>query len=102
VAVPSCTAYPATATATVTEDARRFSTGGKRDAHGAVGTLDASVGRLGKDKILDPGAGAGSDDVGILATSSGAPLSYGLLAGADLVSTDTVSARAARDQRVRL
>lgn len=38
---------------------------------------------LGHDNILDPGAGAGSEDVGILATSCGAPLSYWLLGGAD-------------------
>lgn len=38
---------------------------------------------LGEDKILDPGAGAGSEDVGVLATSAGAPLAYWLLGGAD-------------------
>ena len=46
-------------------------------------TLDAVGAWLGPGNILDPGAGAGSEDVGILATSSGAPLSYWLLGGAD-------------------
>ncbi|WP_137873059.1 amidohydrolase [Rhodococcus sp. Q] len=46
-------------------------------------SLDAMATWLGPDSILDPGAGAGSEDVGILATSSGAPLSYWLLGGAD-------------------
>ena len=38
---------------------------------------------LGADKVFDPGAGAGSEDVGILATAAGAPLSYWLLGGSD-------------------
>ncbi|WP_116949247.1 amidohydrolase [Jiangella endophytica] len=46
-------------------------------------TLDAFAEWLGPDSILDPGAGAGSEDVGILATSAGAPLSYWLLGGTD-------------------
>ncbi len=46
-------------------------------------TLDAFATWLGEDNILDPGAGAGSEDVGILATSSGAQLSYWLLGGTD-------------------
>ncbi|MCZ4578273.1 amidohydrolase [Gordonia amicalis] len=46
-------------------------------------TLDAFANWLGASNILDPGAGAGSEDVGILATSCGAPLSYWLLGGAD-------------------
>jgi hippurate hydrolase len=46
-------------------------------------TLDAFADWLGEDNILDPGAGAGSEDVGILATSSGAQLSYWLLGGTD-------------------
>jgi len=46
-------------------------------------SLDALSAWLGRENILDPGAGAGSEDVGILATSSGAPLSYWLLGGAD-------------------
>lgn len=46
-------------------------------------TLDAFAEWLGTNKILDPGAGAGSEDVGILATSAGAPLSYWLLGGTD-------------------
>lgn len=46
-------------------------------------TLDAFGDWLGHGNILDPGAGAGSEDVGILATSCGAPLSYWLLGGAD-------------------
>lgn len=46
-------------------------------------TLDAFAAWLGPENILDPGAGAGSEDVGILATSAGAPLSYWLLGGTD-------------------
>lgn len=46
-------------------------------------TLDAFTARLGEDHVLDPGAGAGSEDVGILATSAGAPLAYWLLGGSD-------------------
>ncbi|MCC2592117.1 amidohydrolase [Tessaracoccus sp. OS52] len=38
---------------------------------------------LGDRSVLDPGAGAGSEDVGILATSAGAPLAYWLLGGTD-------------------
>ncbi|WP_244929014.1 amidohydrolase [Nocardioides sp. W7] len=38
---------------------------------------------LGAERVLDPGAGAGSEDVGVLATSAGAPLSYWLLGGTD-------------------
>jgi hippurate hydrolase len=46
-------------------------------------TLDAFAAWLGADNILEPGAGAGSEDVGILATAAGAPLSYWLLGGTD-------------------
>lgn len=46
-------------------------------------TLDAFAARLGEDHVLDPGAGAGSEDVGILATSAEAPLAYWLLGGSD-------------------
>lgn len=46
-------------------------------------TLDAFRGWLGADHVFDPGAGAGSEDVGILATAADAPLSYWLLGGAD-------------------
>ncbi|PWB97737.1 amidohydrolase [Homoserinimonas hongtaonis] len=53
------------------------------DADALAKTLGAFADWLGKDKIMDPGAGAGSEDVGILATSSGAPLSYWLLGGTD-------------------
>ncbi|MDM8083618.1 amidohydrolase [Cellulomonas cellasea] len=46
-------------------------------------TLDAFAAWLGADKVMDPGAGAGSEDVGIFATAAGAPLSYWLLGGTD-------------------
>jgi amidohydrolase len=46
-------------------------------------TLEAFAAWLGKDKVFDPGAGAGSEDVGVLATAAGAPLAYWLLGGAD-------------------
>ncbi|WP_055477170.1 amidohydrolase [Gordonia sp. HS-NH1] len=53
------------------------------DAAALSTTLGAFADWLGENNILDPGAGAGSEDVGILATSCGAPLSYWLLGGAD-------------------
>ena len=53
------------------------------DAQALGRTLDAFTAWLGPDQILDPGAGAGSEDVGVLATSAGAPLSYWLLGGTD-------------------
>ncbi|MBD0861879.1 amidohydrolase [Gordonia sp. zg691] len=53
------------------------------DAAALGTTLGAFAEWLGENMIFDPGAGAGSEDVGILATSSGAPLSYWLLGGAD-------------------
>jgi len=46
-------------------------------------TLGAFKAWLGPENVLDPGAGAGSEDVGILATSAGSPLSYWLLGGTD-------------------
>lgn len=46
-------------------------------------TLEAFRSWLGPEAVLDPGAGAGSEDVGVLATAAGAPLSYWLLGGAD-------------------
>jgi hippurate hydrolase len=46
-------------------------------------TFAAFAAWLGPDNLLDPGAGAGSEDVGILATSAGLPLSYWLLGGTD-------------------
>ncbi len=46
-------------------------------------TFDAFGAWLGRDNILEPGAGAGSEDVGIIATAAGAPLSYWLLGGTD-------------------
>ncbi len=46
-------------------------------------TLDTFAAWLGPENVLDPGAGAGSEDVGILATAAGAPLSYWLLGGTD-------------------
>jgi len=46
-------------------------------------TLNAFIAWLGPENVMDPGAGAGSEDVGILATAAGVPLSYWLLGGAD-------------------
>lgn len=46
-------------------------------------TFNTFASWLGDDNVLDPGAGAGSEDVGIFATSCNAPLSYWLLGGAD-------------------
>ncbi|WP_308221713.1 amidohydrolase [Georgenia sp. EYE_87] len=53
------------------------------DAAALQRTLDAFGAWLGTENVLDPGAGAGSEDVGVLSTSSGAPLSYWLLGGTD-------------------
>lgn len=53
------------------------------DATALGKTFDAFADWIGADNLLDPGAGAGSEDVGILATSAGAPLSYWLLGGTD-------------------
>jgi hippurate hydrolase len=53
------------------------------DAAALAKTLGVFAEWLGEDKILDPGAGAGSEDVGVLATASGAPLAYWLLGGTD-------------------
>ncbi|WP_433033809.1 amidohydrolase [Actinomycetospora sp. CA-053990] len=63
------------------------------DAAALGRTLEAFAAWLGPDAILDPGAGAGSEDVGILATAAGAPLSYWLLGGTDpaLFSTGDMS-----------
>ncbi|WP_182526525.1 amidohydrolase [Nocardioides dongkuii] len=46
-------------------------------------TLRGFAGWIGEDRIVDPGAGAGSEDVGILATNAGAPLAFWLLGAAD-------------------
>lgn len=46
-------------------------------------SLETFAAWLGDDNVLDPGAGAGSEDVGVFATSCDAPLSYWLLGGAD-------------------
>ncbi len=63
------------------------------DAAALGRTLEAFAAWLGPDAILDHGAGAGSEDVGILATAAGAPLSYWLLGGTDpaLFSTGDMS-----------
>ncbi|WP_223693251.1 amidohydrolase [Leifsonia poae] len=46
-------------------------------------TTAAFVAEFGADRIVDPGALAGSEDVGNLATAAGAPLVYWMLGGAD-------------------
>lgn len=53
------------------------------DAAALARTFAAFTSWLGPENVLDPGAGAGSEDVGILATSAGSPLSYWLLGGSD-------------------
>lgn len=53
------------------------------DPQALATTLGVFADWLGAEKILDPGAGAGSEDVGVLATSAGAPLAYWLLGGTD-------------------
>lgn len=61
-------------------------------------TFDGFRAWLGADNVFDPGAGSGSEDVGILATSAGAPLAYWLLGGADpsLFSTGGITDPALR------
>lgn len=46
-------------------------------------TFDAFSAWLGEGRVLDPGAGAGSEDVGVLAASANAPLAYWLLGCSD-------------------
>ncbi|MDQ4138832.1 MAG: peptidase dimerization domain-containing protein, partial [Actinomycetota bacterium] len=46
-------------------------------------TLEALRKELGQGRVLDPGAIAGSEDVGVLATAAGAPLVYWFLGGFD-------------------
>jgi hippurate hydrolase len=44
-------------------------------------TVAALRSTFGADRVIDPGAVAGSEDVGVLATAAGAPLVYWLLGG---------------------
>lgn len=53
------------------------------DADALGRTFDAFREWLGPEHVIDPGAGAGSEDVGVLASCAGAPLSYWLLGGTD-------------------
>lgn len=53
------------------------------DADALGRTLESFRTWLGPDAVLDPGAGAGSEDVGVLASAAEAPLSFWLLGGAD-------------------
>jgi amidohydrolase len=53
------------------------------DEAAAVRTGRALAGVVGDARVVDPGVVTGSEDVGLLATASGAPCSYWLLGGAD-------------------
>ena len=53
------------------------------DAEALGRTFAAFRDWLGAEQVIDPGAGAGSEDVGVLATSAAAPLSYWLLGATD-------------------
>jgi len=68
------------------------------DAAALARTLTEFRGMLGEDKVFDPGAGAGSEDVGVLAAAAGAPLVYWLLGGTDpsLFTTGTIDDPALR------
>ncbi|MFF1635423.1 amidohydrolase [Leifsonia sp. NPDC058248] len=46
-------------------------------------TTAAFAAEFGEDRLFDPGALSGSEDVGILATAAGVPLVYWILGGAD-------------------
>ncbi len=46
-------------------------------------TMAAFRAEFGAERVVDPGAISGSEDVGLLSTASGAPLCYWLLGGAD-------------------
>ncbi|CAM2940274.1 amidohydrolase [Prescottella defluvii] len=53
------------------------------DADAVARTTAAFRTRFGDDNVIDPGAGAASEDVGVFATASGAPICYWILGGAD-------------------
>ncbi|MFF0111440.1 amidohydrolase [Streptomyces prasinus] len=53
------------------------------DAEACARTRRALAGVVGADRVVDPGPGTGSEDVGILADSANAPCAYWLLGGAD-------------------
>ncbi|QCQ91970.1 amidohydrolase [Rhodococcus sp. SGAir0479] len=53
------------------------------DADTVARTVAALRSRFGADKVVDPGPGAASEDVGVFATASGAPICYWILGGAD-------------------
>ena len=53
------------------------------DAAASARTLPVLESVVGVGHVIDPGPVTGSEDVGVLATSSGAPLVFWLLGGAD-------------------
>ncbi|MFE8956436.1 amidohydrolase [Streptomyces althioticus] len=62
------------------------------DAQACARIQEAFATGLGPDLVIDPGPGAGSEDVGVLATAADAPCVYWLLGGADpQLFTDTQS-----------
>lgn len=53
------------------------------DPEATVRLTEAFVRAFGKERTFDPGAIAGSEDVGVLATAAGVPLVYWMLGGCD-------------------
>ncbi|MFK4730560.1 amidohydrolase [Agromyces mediolanus] len=53
------------------------------DPAASVRTAEALRTAFGAERVLEPGAVSGSEDVGVLATAAGAPLVYWFLGGAD-------------------
>lgn len=53
------------------------------DADAVARTVAAFRGRFGDDKVIDPGAGTASEDVGVFAAAADAPICYWILGGAD-------------------
>ncbi|PTR31674.1 hippurate hydrolase [Rhodococcus sp. OK519] len=53
------------------------------DADAVARTTAAFRARFGDENVIDPGPGAASEDVGVFATASGAPICYWILGGAD-------------------
>jgi hippurate hydrolase len=62
-------------------------------------TMAAFRARFGDDRVVDPGAVTGSEDVGELATAAGVPIVYWILGGADaqIFATAAAAGRIAQD-----
>ncbi len=71
------------------------------DAAACARLGDAFAGCLGEGRVLDPGPMTASEDVGMLATASGAPCAYWLLGGADPALFASAGSRAEAEAIVR-